>query len=300
MKKIIKLIAIIAVSISLIAATVGAYHLYTKTQVINMAHKVADVRWNEGTPNPIHLGNLLYANIHTNIDKKPYFITKDRDTIWWGLSKDYAGMYTPKTYKTGWRTALANNPNLAYTALKMYGKIVIKTIKHDIVKAHQKEISPDARWNVCNIISPKSAIEEWRIDSAKTATKLANFSIDKYWENEKKIIDKYQLLIENLLKLSDPKLNEFINEIGGEQEYCDCNNGRTAIKTQKWLLSKELIKKIHSSSYDIYGESPWYLMVYPVDLLLLTYRVSKDYSKWTPRTFLTEVLKFSKEIERFL
>lgn len=44
MKKIIKLIAIIAVSISLIAATVGAYHLYTKTQVINMAHKVADVR----------------------------------------------------------------------------------------------------------------------------------------------------------------------------------------------------------------------------------------------------------------
>ena len=44
----------------------------------------------------------------------------------------------------------------------------------------------------------------------------------------------------------------------------------------------------------------WYYEKYPVDLLLLTYRVYKDYPLWHPRTFLQEVQKFTSGVKQML
>lgn len=144
---------------------------------------------------------------------------------------------------------------------------------------------------------------ENRDDSIKWAKHLNSFTVANFWKEQKSIIAKYDLLINTLLNLPDSKLNTFITEIGWEQEHIEGGTDRLASNTHAWLLKNKLIKAMPTSNWD-YNPDPeeqmWYLDQYPLDLLLFTYRIHKDYPTWTPRKILNEVKKFSTDFKALI
>ena len=126
-----------AMLFSVIALATGIYiaDLYTHAQVKKLGgiaaqksartgdwntYKVEDVG---SQPGLMHLGDLLYANIHANAPE---------GVDWWG-----AGTYTQDSYKDGWRKTIASNPKLAGAALKLYGKTYFTAFEDnlEIIKA---------------------------------------------------------------------------------------------------------------------------------------------------------------------
>ena len=104
-------------------------------------------------------------------------------------------------------------------------------------------------------------------------------------------MDKYQNLIDELLKLDDNRLNSFISSVP-KDACCSYENQIEATEFKKWLLEKNII-----SINDVESPSlPW-VSIYPTDLLLLSFRVSSSYPTWTNRRFLQEVKKFSVHVE---
>jgi len=245
-------------------STAKLVDLYSTKKAVSLGQNLAGQIVNPSFPNSpsLSLGNLLYSNLHTQIKEE-----------------QQAGRATPTEYKNGWRKILAKNPKLAYAALNNYGPDVIKAFNQEFLKQTKKNQS-----------------DKLPTISVKTALK-------SYWQNQRQLLDKYQLLTQKLLNLPDSTLNNFVKEIAWEQEWFDFENERLATKTQSWLLRNSLIEKLPNHNYE-YGlrlhEQIWYFGLYPLDLLLLTARISHDYPEWTPRKFLTEALKFSQAAKRIM
>ena len=137
---------------------------------------------------------------------------------------------------------------------------------------------------------------------------LANWHAQTFWKEQRQVLRQYKKLAQALIALPDIKLQEYLNEVSWEQgsDY-DESRGRLATKTQSWLLSKNLIKQMPKNSYTTghydfdQGNQVWYKCAYPVDLILLTRRISKDYSSITgPKRFLKQVIIACDELDAII
>lgn len=281
-KKLLLFAFILPISLGFIFQSI--IELYTKDTIQKLAYQTAkSSTFNRGwdqwvspkgnvtvLPAPLYLGNMLYANIHAN---------KPDSILYWG-----AGKYTEKSYKDNWRKLLADNPILAYKALENYGEYFITEFNESLLKIRD------------------SLLEQYK-DNKRVTDSLNEFSLEKYWDRQMMIFEKYEDLTNELLQLDNNILMTFINKVGKEQYPC-CGKGPPATELHAWLLYKNLIGKIPYNLYN-YTDDPinnggWYYEKYPVDLLLLTYRIHKDYPTWHPRTFLKEVQEFSGEVKKML
>jgi hypothetical protein len=216
---------------------------------------------------------MLYANIHAN---RP-------DTAqWWG-----AGPYTDKSYKTGWKVLIAKNPELAYKSIDLFGKSFITSLNKQLVEIKNVKLSETGN-NSFNL-----------------------FTTEKYWKQQKIIICKYESLVDSLLSLDDATLKGFLNSLGKEQDgftlaeesYSGYDANPPANKLKEWLHKKGLIGKIPENSQNYnnpFNDGGWYYEMYPVDLLLLTYRVGIDFPEWNNRRFLEETKKLITKIKELI
>ncbi len=313
MKKNVQISAIAIIAIVLFGAV--TIDIYSEKQIKLIATNLPHYRINDGILEPLPLGELLYYNLHTQIDS----------TLFDGSGQ--AGRETPQSYKDGWRSTIANHPALAYTALSKFGKVFITAYNKEIIYEHNRLSDPKdtsdeygwrqssrhsgrIKWYQSNDSTDEAAIRQWRRDSIKMEHNLSLFSLDSYWYEQHALLDRYQLLIQKLLALDDVQLNKFISAIGKEQKvpevYSNAAYGarvNAGKEVHNWLVKEKLIGMLPTSIYnysDGYDQGGWYLMNYPCDLLLMTYRISSDYPKWTPRRFLTEAQKFSYEVEKYI
>lgn len=212
-------------------------------------------------PGPLYLGSMLYANIHA---QNPG--TED----WWG-----AGSYTPETYKNGWRAALAKNPRLAYMGHQKYGS----TFTQELVAALNER--------------REEIITNWK-DGAERAAVLNQFDAQKYWQDQREVMERYDGLIDGLLALSDQKLNEFVAEIPNQLW-----KGQETSELQMWFVDNGYLTKTPQEFKrgDPAHTGAWNYGTYPVDLLFLTHRVSRDFPDWTAREFLKEAKKFGYSVK---
>jgi hypothetical protein len=216
-------------------------------------------------PQKIYLGSMLYANIHAN---------RPDTSKWWA-----AGKYTDESYKKGWKVLIANNPKIVFKSIDLYGKSFIDSLNYKLLEIRDKKLK----------------------ESGNESFKL--FKIEKYWENQNIILNKYKSLIDNLLDLDDKTLSKFIKSIGKEQSSCCDHPDASQIKA--WLFKKQLIEKIPIKYYEPNTASGWnlggwYLAEYPVDLLFLTYRVGIDFPEWENRKFLKETRKIIIKIQELI
>jgi len=331
---------ILSAIILLCAFTFVALKYYTKEKIDLMINKAVNSVVHNNFE-PLNFGNILYLNVHTFIDTlTPYTFTsyysgKDTTIL---LNQSHAGIHTPKYYKNGLRKDVANNPQLIYLALDLFKSMDgVRKFEECLLTKRDNELkegysttsttpSPaelekeDPNWWKPSYFDriPKDSLPSYKErryqnqqegyleavqDSIAWVKRMNDFSIENFWKEQRAIITKYDNLIEHLLELPESTLNEYIKEVGWEQEYCDCSNGRSAKKTQAWMLQNNLINKIPTTNYN-YGqyenEQVWYLMMYPVDFLLFVYRISNDYPEWTPREIVKEAQKFSKTLKEII
>ena len=215
-------------------------------------------------PNQLHLGELLYGNVHA--------ADPENGTYW------AAGNYTSEIYKNGWRKMMVEKPSLAYDAIKMFGPSFFKAFESELM------------------VQKQSIIDNWK-DGPQRGAVLNKFSSQRYWADQSRMIDQYTKLINELLKLSDSQLNRFIESTDSQLW-----GGSTATELQTWLYNKRLIGAMPQNykwGQDRYMGG-WSVSWYPLDLLFLTRRVSRDYPNWTPRRFLTEAKFFGAEAKKYM
>jgi len=215
-------------------------------------------------PNNLYLGQLLYANIYSH---------NPGDGTWWG-----AGNSTSDVYKNGWRTMIVNKPSLAYVAVKQYGPSFFTAFDNSLME------------------TKNTIITQWK-DGAERAPVLNKFSRSQYWKDQRIIMGRYDRLINALLKLNDAKLNQFVADMDSQLW-----KGNESTELQRWLLNNQLIGAI-PQEYK-WGDDPymggWSLSWYPVDILFLARRVSRDFPQWTPRKFLMEAKWFGEEARKYM
>lgn len=332
-----KIIIILSVIVLFCAFTFVALKYYTEEKIDVMIDKAVEVvEWRNFKP--LDFSDVLYLNVHTFIDTlKPYTVSSyytDEDTVIW-RNESRAGIHTPQYYKDGLRKAVVENPQLLYLALDLFESMggIQKFEERLLARVDEKlkqgyrvstfstaELEEeDPNWWKPNFWGdvPKDspAYKEKRYkeqeeaylkavqDSIAWTKRMSGFSMEQFWKDQRAIITKYDVLIAKLLELPDATLNEYIKEVGWEQEYCDCSNGRLAKKTHAWMVKNNLIDKMPIVNYNgghYKDEQIWYLGAYPVDLLLFVYRISTDYPEWTPRKILKEAQKFSKALKEVI
>src|SRR6185436_18855051 len=105
MKKIFLISALLLATFIGICFAAGV--LYTKEKITYFAETLnfeLHYPYSDGKIEPVDLSNMLYTNIYTFVGKE-----------------GTAGVNTPDSYKNGWRTVVADNPEIAYEALSMFG-----------------------------------------------------------------------------------------------------------------------------------------------------------------------------------
>jgi hypothetical protein len=254
MKKIIgiSLMVLLFVSVSAIITL----HLFTKEKVEVMAKNASGFAfYSEETA--FDLGALLGFNMSI-------------------IGEEYVKFENDQLINE-WRNMLANDPSLAYTSFDLYSPTFVTAFKKEF-ENHKVNMIASLKETKSN-----ENDELIKIYSAKSATDFLRKSLEK--------MDKYQNLIDELLKLDDNRLNSFISSVP-KDACCSYENQIEATEFKKWLLEKNII-----SINDVESPSlPW-VSIYPTDLLLLSFRVSSSYPTWTNRRFLQEVKKFSVHVE---
>lgn len=162
---------------------------------------------------------------------------------------------------SNWKFLIANNPSLTYTALDLYGDLIIRQIGSRLDYRASKRTS-------------------WQFKKSDSYTKK------KFWDANTGAIKQYQILIDELLELHDKDLNYFIttNDVSPAASY----------EFNTWLKKKNLLNIDGVKVFDVSDANNWSL--YPGDLLCLTKRVYERHPQWTPRKFLTEAKKFSNKV----
>ena len=125
-------------------------------------------------PQPFHLFELLYANIHA---QKP----DNYNDLW------LAGEYTPSYYKQNWINVMKKNPSLMYSTWQLIGD-------ETILKLHSK-------------LGYYSSIKT----DYTSEFHRHKFDRIEFWNAQKTLIRQYQKLIGELLKLEDKQLNFYIS-----------------------------------------------------------------------------------------
>jgi hypothetical protein len=160
-----------------------------------------------------------------------------------------------------WKSVIANNPNLAYAALELYGDLIIRQIGSRLDYTAKTELVLNEKWN--------------------------SYTKKKFWDTNTRAIKKYQRLIDKLLELNDKDLNYFIttNDVSRAASY----------EFNSWLKENGLLN-IDNMGWFPEVQDAMEFEFYPRDLLCLTKRVFERHPQWTPRKFLTEAKKFSNEV----
>lgn len=165
-----------------ILTSIGIYTEDQKDKLIDLMIKyyepfeIIDVNGEEAIYSkeiqPLHLHNLLYANIYAQ---------KPEDALNWA-----AGDRTSIVYQEKWRDVVKNNPDLLYKIWELMGDDAILSINSKLGYFG----------------STKSDSEKFHVQTFKTS---------EFWQAQKNLIRKYQKLISELLKLDDKRLNFFIS-----------------------------------------------------------------------------------------
>ena len=324
------------------AVVCGLYsvgQLSTELYAVSKANKLADlmIKGQESeiasyynptsTPTPIHLGSMLYMNIHAH-GKEGKFIG--------------AGDYTPEHYYTEFRDLIAKNPNLAYEAWDLSGKAFIKRYNDGLIELNKnwveelqnQEEHVDSTYRYTreyryerdengrsvriklNEPIPVYRIEKYVMDGEYSHERIGdntvitypigpsldsalNFDIDKYWTEQKALLKRHKTLIDELLKLDETTLNTYMTEI---KERFDNYRWRAPFGSMhKWMLEKDLITPPSEEFYARDDKDDWSYFTYPCDLLYLATRVKNDYpKKWDYPAFFKEVKKFIEYVEKDL
>ena len=178
--------------------------------------------------------------------------------LWYDLANANSDVYSYSEW-VNWKVLLANNPSLAYKALDLYGKRIIRQINSRTL---------------------------YKAEKYPSTYNEIDFTLSKFWKSQIRAIGKYQRLVRKLLSLSDEDLDYYISTNTDDASSYEFN---------QWLKSNDLLYVDNMGSNINYQTSNDYGR-YPGDLLLLTRRVTMAYPQWTAREFLTEVKKFSDEV----
>jgi len=260
------LIYILALPLLFMSVSFVLVNLYTEAQIDKIEKNVIEYyapytyTWNEEANNWIRDNDEivpLYLSDFLIVNIPALTPESNGDEGIW-----YNGEDTPDEYKLGWRQTVCNNPSLLFAAWDLYGKNSIRKLNSRLgyKAAHIGEES----------------VLYWE-----------GFTTQKFWDAEIKLLAKYNSLIDKLLLLNDNDLNYYIkNNTPFDNE--------ASFEFQNWLEENNISPQ---SNEDYSGPRCNNFRNFPGDLLCLTSRIYQDYpTVWTPRKFLTEAKKFTKNV----
>lgn len=282
-------------------------------------------------PKPIHLGQILIANIYSG--GREY--QEDPESEYNYIS---AGEYAPDAHKKVWRGMLAKNPQLAYSAIDLFAGSVIESLNRKMLhsrdsildaykdltyKTEQKTRTtsyvPVDRGNgdIDYIYSNTSVtLNEYMhyteegvnrvvIDGYNVHTyynlkafrdSLAQFKPALFWKRQLQLLNRYQQLTDKLLALDDLTLERLIYTTGKEQT----DGFFAASDMHEFMVKNGFLSSFPSELYKNDDYTSYYKEHFPLDLILLTYRSNIDFPEWTYRRFLTEARKVAFKLKPIL
>lgn len=249
---------------------ITAGYLYTEEKVSSLGGSIGSYSFDMciySTPefdnSVLTLGSLLSFNMGVIGEE---FITYENNSI-----------------KNKWRDLIASDPTLAYTAFDLYSNSFVESYKASF---------EDAKLNLITYYTenPDEYSDEY-ISKAQSAnsTEVLRKSVDN--------MKRYNSLIDELLKLDDATLNRYMKSVAKDPccFWSETEKPVEAVELKKWLASKSFISPEEAT----YPSLTW-TGTFPMDLILLTNRVSSNYPKWTNRKFLQEAKKFSLHVQKNL
>jgi hypothetical protein len=195
------------------------------------------------------------------------------------MDVQYAHREDGFNYQNVWRTGLANNPQLAYLALSKYNKAFFGAFEEQLQQNQKTALS--------------------RFSGKPQEAEIRKFVMKDYWVKQRKVVENYDRAVQQMLALPDATLNKYLKMVGAEQ-------GETyepAAEVHQWAVKTKIVDPTLNESGLVDYENYYYwwnFYMRPVDLMLLTYRISSAYPQWTPRKFLLEVQKFSSEVKKVM
>jgi hypothetical protein len=274
-----------AVFVSVVAFALTTFTIYTNEQITQMAEQrardAAKMPLYLNGFEPLSLGNLLKSNSDLHI------------------ARNRGERENEEEYRQGWRKSVISNPSVVFNVADMFAKQFRQDFEAEMAIQLNEMRAPNASWRTEQRAwrYAESSYETWRDDSIKISKGINSFTPKAYWAQQKILFDTYQNLISHMLLLNDYQLKRYIgaitkaNDNYGENQ--TSQDKKDLQEFEAWLLSHKLL-----ASNSLYGVNLLNVNGYPSDLLLLTYRVGKDYPEWKPRKFLLEVQKFSNKIEK--
>jgi hypothetical protein len=234
-------------------------HLYTKDRVFKLGYSIG-YSSHDGS---LDLGELLRYNYNQ-------------------IPNEF---FNDQTGENKWRSMLATDPTLAYTAVDLYSSEFLVGFKVGFEERKKNQIT--------SMINDKKNYSEYEIEMvlSKNHEDFLRLTLGN--------IRKYQNLIDDLLKLDDSKLNLLINSISKDPVALDYSENIEPVEAKelkKWLVLKGYITNVDEMNYKI---MPTFYN-FPTDLILLTRRISSSYPSWTNRRTLQEMKKFSLHVQNKL
>jgi DNA replicative helicase MCM subunit Mcm2 (Cdc46/Mcm family) len=234
-------------------------HLFTKDRVFELGHSIGYSSHNGS----LDLGNLLIYNYSR-------------------IPNDF---FNEQTGENKWRSMLATDPTLAYTAVDLYSSEFLEGFKVGFEERKKNQIT--------SMINDKKNYSEYEIEMvlSKNHEDFLRLTLGN--------MRKYQNLIDDLLKLDDSKLNLLINSISKDPVALDYSENIEPVEAKelkKWLVLNGYITNVDEMNYKI---MPTFYN-FPTDVILLTRRISSSYPSWTNRRTLQEMKKFSLHVQNKL
>ena len=260
------LIYILALPLVFITVSFVLVNLYTEAQIEKIEKNVIEYyypyqyTWDSQTESLVKVNEEivpLYLSDFLIVNIPALTPESEGEENKWNNGED-----TPYEYKVGWRQTVCNNPSLLFAAWDLYGKNSIRKLNSRLgYKAEHLDPETAAYWE--------------------------GFTTQKFWDAEIKLLAKYNSLIDKLLLLNDNDLNYYIkNNTPFDNE--------ASFEFQNWLEENNISPQ---SNEDYSGPRCNNFRNFPGDLLCLTSRIYQDYpTVWTPRKFLTEAKKFTKNV----
>jgi hypothetical protein len=270
MKKIKILLVSLILVLGLASAMIISTQLYIKEQVSEIGRRVgSDAYW----AGRIDLGGLLALN--------------------------YNYVYAHINEETGeneWRNMLATNPTLAYTAVDLYSTDFLEGFKEGFEEGKKENVLQMNDYNT-------QAEDSVPLYSNNDFDVVRNKDYKNYLRLTLGNMRKYQILIDDLLKLDDTKLNSLINSITKDpvaipldENWEPVEKPIEAKELKNWLVSNGHI----NTSWEMNSDGMPSYYGFPTDVILLTRRVSSSYPDWTNRKTLEEMKKFSVHVQNKL
>ena len=256
-KKKVFLISLLCIT-SLATAMIINLHLFTQERVYTLGKSIGE----SSIDGSVDLGSLLIYNQN----QIPY------------------DFFNNEMGENKWRSMLAADPTLAYTAVDLYSKDFIDGFKEGFEERKKGQITA--------MMKNKTNYSEYDVDM------VLSKNHEDYLRLTLGNMRKYQSLIDDLLKLEDSKLNSMINSISKDPVafYSETEQPIEAKELKKWLITNGYITRVEDLSYksmpSFYG--------FPTDMILLTRRISSSYPSWTNRRTLQEMKKFSLHVQNKL